>query len=444
MVTQLQNYQNLRHEDIFHFFQKFWTGGSKPIFAEIQRKLQSTENIWARMARTLSNHGISKKDILKKDTSNEDTSNKQDTIKAEMIEWRSRLFECWNFFKILLSSPANLESDSDLKSDGDLESDTLNYHLKNLLRFCSARHLTAETIIKMSRTKKTIEIFQFSRFDPKGFYSEYCPILTNNMGNLVENLTSTMDVAILNLQKGHLDKSRQSFKSTAEILRKTIKFAELEDGPKEKLVEMVDILKYLDNGWKSLAAVLKLHPNKGFFNFKNNKDILSSVLMPEYFMGWSAIRHTAVEKPIAYTDSVAFFLQLRSMIIHILLVANFAASFEKVEKEKAVYKGCNFESFYKSKCARPQGWDSPLANKYLELVCQIAFAAMKEQMSKSYIERKIAEHYIQNREKYSTLKSQKKVCFGVAVSPQTFKQLNEEVEHVDDGVKWMSSFPENN
>ena len=408
-------------------FQKLFKGESKEIISEIQRVLISTEKIWPRTVRVLLRQDITIKDTSKKDTSKKDTSKKQDPIKAEMMEWRSRMIECWNYFKALLL----FSKDSDIKS---------NYILTNLLRFCSARHLTTEKIVQMSTSKKPIETFQYSRIDPEYFYSEDFPILAHMMANLVESLSSTMDVAIKSLQLGHFDRSRLSYIKTALELQRTIKFGEMESGCKDQLSEMVDILKGLDKNWQSLVAVLKSHPSKGFFNFKSNKDILSSILMPEYYMGWFLIRNMTLQKRPSFDDSITLFTYLKSMALHIQMVASFAASFEK---EKVVdNKGCYWDGLYISKCERPESWDSEQADAYLEAVCQITFASMKEKESKLYLERKIAEHFIQNRKKYSTLKSQKKVCFGANVSPNSFKQLtNDEVEYIDDNNKWMSSLP---
>ncbi len=172
------------------------------------------------MVKHISKDDTLKNDISKDDTSKNATSKAQDPFKTEMNEWRLRLVECWNFFKSRFMQP--------LVFDTYLTNQNVIVLNGQLLRFCLARHLTAETILQMSKNQKPIEAFQYSRLDPQGYYDGDSTNIPNILKVLLLKIFPKLDEAMLGLQKGNFDKARQDFMSLVEIFLKTDKFGGLD------------------------------------------------------------------------------------------------------------------------------------------------------------------------------------------------------------------------
>ena len=410
---------------------------AKESLLEIRGVLFSTERIWNRMVKHLTKDDISKSDISKGDTSKDDTlksdisketSKSQDPIKTEMNEWRSRLFMCWRYFRCHFALPSVV-----IKEFKDQTAHIINGQLVNLFRFCSARHLTAETILQLSKNDKPLETFEYARFEPQAYFTKDSPVMTNIMNILVQKLFPKLDEAIFSLQEGDFGKARHAFISMVVVLLKTIKFGGLNSQVVEELRARVDDLKELDRNWENLTSTLKSNTNKAFFNFKSNKDILSSILMVEYYHGWTIVREMVTEDCQPLETSILIYTRMMSMVLHAKMLSEFAARMKREEGGTKEGHDSSFQSLYVRESTRPKSWDSTLAFEYVENVTRIAFNTMKQDANKLNLKKMIGDHFVKNRKQYSTtLKSQKKVNVGATVSPHCYKRLAKDLEYMDD------------
>jgi hypothetical protein len=204
---------------------------------------------------------------------------------------------------------------------------------------------------------------------------------------------------------------------------------------------MVATLKELDTNWESLTFILKANTNKAFFNFKSNKDILSSILIAGLYLDWNVIRSRFLERSEQDMNLVtSSYTGMVLVLINIKWLSRFASCMKK--EEGGTKEGhLSFQSLYIRESERPKSWKrDPVSIDYLKAVTELAFRSMQQDANKPDLKKMIGDHFVKNRKKYSTtLKLQKKVSFGSTVSPHSYKRLatKEDSEYLDDCLNWM-------
>ena len=246
---------------------------------------------------------------------------------------------------------------------------------------------------------------------------------------LIRNVSENVFSAIANEQKGNFPEARSDYRKANKVIKESKKSFPLDQ--RDILTKpMASYLKDLDDNWESWHKLTTSTPPNSIFGFKFVNDILANFQMETYH---DLVR---IKKQLPGEKNMAGLLDdwkdLNELVLNITRNAKLAARQLANEEvlESLEQHSEPFQPWYVPEEERLISYDASLAFDFLAQINEITKYILRSPQTTDVFDRCVYAFFVENRKKYSTLKSLKKSVFGSSVSPQMLQ--SEKIEFVDD------------